>query len=68
MANSELQHSAEQFFTYLRDERQLSPHTLSNYRRDLASLISYCQDQKIHAPGRIAHQCPVAWQLDDGLA
>jgi integrase/recombinase XerC len=54
LGQSELAHSAEQFLDYLRDVRQLSPHTLSNYRRDLRSLIAYCRDHKIHTPGRIA--------------
>ena len=53
LGNSELAHSVEQFLDYLRDVRQLSPHTLSNYRRDLISLIAFCKAQKIHAPGRI---------------
>ncbi len=37
----------EQFLTYLRDVRQLSPHTLSNYGRDLASLLDWCLQQEI---------------------
>ena len=53
LGQSELAHSAEQFLDYLRDVRQFSPHTLSNYRRDLRSLIAYCKGHKIHAPGRI---------------
>lgn len=36
-----LQGSAASFLTYLRDVRRLSPHTLSNYQRDLVSLQSY---------------------------
>ena len=51
---TELAVSAQQFLDYLRDVRQLSPHTLSNYRRDLKSLIAYCKSQDIHAPGRIS--------------
>ncbi len=39
----ELEESATEFLTYLRDVRQLSPHTLSNYQRDLISLQNYCQ-------------------------
>ena len=35
--------SATRFLSYLRDVRQLSPHTISNYARDLASLQRYCQ-------------------------
>jgi integrase/recombinase XerC len=32
----------ESFFTHLRSERRLSPHTESSYRRDLAALERYC--------------------------
>jgi integrase/recombinase XerC len=35
--------SATRFLNYLRDVRQLSPHTISNYARDLASLQRYCE-------------------------
>jgi len=38
----ELDAAAVQFLTYLRDVRQLSPHTLSNYHRDLRALQDYC--------------------------
>jgi len=40
-----LEESATQFLDYLRDVRQLSPHTLSNYQRDLISLQRYCKEQ-----------------------
>jgi len=36
-----------EFECHLRDERQLSPHTLSNYRRDLLSVIRFCDEQGI---------------------
>jgi integrase/recombinase XerC len=39
-----MEQSAAQFIDYLRDVRQLSPHTLSNYQRDLASLQRYCEE------------------------
>ena len=39
-----MEQSATQFIEYLRDVRQLSPHTLSNYQRDLASLQRYCEE------------------------
>tara|TARA_R110002072_G_scaffold48209_3_gene131768 strand:+ start:1680 stop:2612 length:933 start_codon:yes stop_codon:yes gene_type:complete len=35
--------SATRFLDYLRDVRQLSPHTISNYQRDLISLQRYCK-------------------------
>jgi integrase/recombinase XerC len=38
-----LEKSAARFFDYLRHVRQLSPHTLSNYQRDLSSLGRYCE-------------------------
>lgn len=37
------------FEAHLRDERRLSPHTLENYRRDLDSLVAYCNAQSIAA-------------------
>ena len=40
-----LEESATAFLDYLRDVRQLSPHTLSNYQRDLLSLQRYCAEQ-----------------------
>ena len=40
---TEFERSATAFITYLRDVRQLSPHTLQNYQRDLASLQSFCE-------------------------
>tara|TARA_R110002110_G_C13470513_1_gene720855 strand:+ start:96854 stop:97768 length:915 start_codon:yes stop_codon:yes gene_type:complete len=38
-----IEQSARDFLDYLRDVRQLSPHTLSNYRRDLNTLQDYCK-------------------------
>lgn len=32
----------EDFLSHLDTERRLSPHTISNYRRDLMSVIDYC--------------------------
>lgn len=40
----------ERFLDYLRDVRQLSPHTLDAYRRDLAGLQRWCQAQDAAAP------------------
>ncbi len=39
---SSLQQSIDDFLDYLRNVRRLSPHTLSNYTRDLTSLCAYC--------------------------
>ncbi|MDH3992369.1 MAG: tyrosine recombinase XerC [Gammaproteobacteria bacterium] len=36
-----------EFESHLRDERQLSPHTRSNYRRDLLSVVRFCDEQGI---------------------
>jgi integrase/recombinase XerC len=35
----------ERYLASLRHERQLSPHTASNYGRDLAALVDYCATQ-----------------------
>lgn len=37
----------DEFESHLRDERRLSPHTLSNYRRDLESVVRFCKEQGI---------------------
>jgi integrase/recombinase XerC len=37
----------EQFLAHLETERRLSPHTLSNYRRDLAGVLDFCQSGDI---------------------
>ena len=42
--------SAEAFINYLRDVRQLSIHTLDNYRRDLITLQRYCEKQGRKSP------------------
>ncbi|MEN8763931.1 MAG: tyrosine recombinase XerC [Thiogranum sp.] len=45
-----LQHEVahlDEFESHLRDERQLSPHTLSNYRRDLESVVQFCNERGI---------------------
>jgi integrase/recombinase XerC len=44
--NASLAESCGQFLDYLRDVRQLSPHTLDNYRRDLASLQAWADRQQ----------------------
>lgn len=45
--------SAEQFLDYLHDVRQLSPHTLTNYRRDLNTLQRYCDENAIDDADRL---------------
>jgi len=37
----------QHFQTHLRDERHLSPHTLSNYHRDLTRVVAFCHAQHI---------------------
>ncbi|HHJ16984.1 MAG TPA: tyrosine recombinase XerC [Gammaproteobacteria bacterium] len=37
----------DDFASHLRDERRLSPHTLSSYRRDLESAVRFCDEQGI---------------------
>jgi integrase/recombinase XerC len=45
MTAQPLQGGVDRYLASLRNERRLSPHTSSNYGRDLASLVDYCQSQ-----------------------
>ncbi|WP_035527410.1 tyrosine recombinase XerC [Haliea salexigens] len=56
-----LQTASEAFIRYLRDVRQLSPHTVNNYQRDLASLIAYCNERSRADPAEL-HEADIrAW-------
>ncbi|MCL6416121.1 tyrosine recombinase XerC [Aestuariirhabdus sp. Z084] len=46
--NRELDPWIEDFLHYLNAERQLSPHTLSNYRRDLGKLDQFREQQNLN--------------------
>jgi integrase/recombinase XerC len=37
------------FEAHMRHERRLSPHTLNNYRRDLADIAAFCETENISA-------------------
>jgi integrase/recombinase XerC len=37
----------EQFVNHLKNERRLSPHTVSNYSRDLQQFAQYCEEKNI---------------------
>jgi len=37
----------EQFVNHLKNERRLSPHTISNYSRDLKKFAQYCEEKNI---------------------
>ena len=50
---NELALASERFLVYLRDVRQLSPHTLSNYSRDLLSLHTWSLEQGKSSPGQL---------------
>ena len=60
-ATSGLNQAIEQFLTYLCDVRQLSPHTLSNYRRDLCSLQRYASAHSKNAPADLAEADIRGW-------
>ncbi len=50
MTNSSWQPLIDEYIEELRTVRQLSPHTLSNYRRDLQKFIQFCQQQQLEDP------------------
>jgi len=41
--------AVDNFLAYLHNQRRVSPHTLSNYQRDLAKLQIFCHEQQISA-------------------
>lgn len=53
MSAGPLEQTIAEFLDYLRDVRQLSGHTLSNYQRDLEKLLAFATGQQINDPGRI---------------
>lgn len=46
--SSQLQPAVEAFLDYLAQQRRLSAHTVSNYRRDLKQLTDFCEKEAIH--------------------
>lgn len=42
-----MQQQLEKYWNYLRIERQVSPHTLSNYQRQLEAVVALLQEQEI---------------------
>jgi site-specific recombinase XerD len=45
-----------EFLTRMRDQRELSGHTLDAYRRDLAQFFAYCEEQGIGSIGGVGRQ------------
>ncbi len=37
-----MQNDLDAYFEHLRSERQMSPHTLDGYRRDLIKVMNFC--------------------------
>ncbi|MDZ7783682.1 MAG: tyrosine recombinase XerC [Halioglobus sp.] len=58
---SELRASAARFIDYLKNVRQLSPHTLRNYRRDLDSLIAWCDNHGRYATAAVLEADVRGW-------
>ena len=42
-----MQTDLDAYFEHLRSERQMSPHTLDGYRRDLAKVVTFCDKQQL---------------------
>lgn len=45
----------DRFLVHLRMERQVSPHTISNYQRDLRTLTSWCTERELDDWAAITH-------------
>ncbi len=56
MTHEPLAAGVERYLASLRQERQLSPHTASNYGRDLAALVEYCATQGLTAWAQVDPQ------------
>lgn len=46
---SDLQKNVDDFLRYLTQERRLSPHTVSNYQRDIKRFLIFCKQQNLDA-------------------
>ena len=42
-----MQTDLDRYFQHLHSERQMSPHTLDGYRRDLARVLAFCERQSV---------------------
>lgn len=61
MAANAFESSAAAYLDYLRDVRRLSPHTLSNYRRDLAALGQFLAEHNIFDCASVSEADIRAW-------
>lgn len=48
-----MQTDLDAYLEHLRSERQMSPHTLDGYRRDLAKVITFCEKQQLTDWGQL---------------
>ena len=48
-----MQTDLDAYFEHLRTERQVSPHTLDGYRRDLVKVLSFCEKQRLAEWGQL---------------
>lgn len=44
------------FYRFLESEKQFSPHTLSNYRRDIERFVAFCGQQSCESWGQVDEQ------------
>ena len=56
------------YWDYLRIERQMSPHTLTNYQHQLDAIIKILAQQDIHACGGIHFQFALLHQKTEKSA
>ena len=61
----------EQFLSQLLQQRRYSPHTINNYRHDLAQLSHFCDERNILTWQQLKHQIIrsfVVWHHQQGMA
>ena len=49
-----MERQLDAYCAHLRNERQVSPHTLEAYRRDLNKVLAYCEKQQIGSTAVVA--------------
>ncbi len=61
MSADDMTRALQQYMVYLQAERNASPHTLLNYRRDIEEFAAFCRDQGIESWGEVDRAALRKW-------